>query len=238
MKWPNGRTVRWPPSTTGSTLPTAGLHRGRRPHHSDGLGPSEGDTLGGCPGAVPVARAVETAWTPQLSGVTRQLTAQQLPGGGGPWGQAEVWGSWASSSQPHSQALIHKHSFPDHTLAQNSQPISHPSAAAPRNSSPPLTPSHTFLSWDSSSPSVCPLSPLPSSPALVALPVSCCPPALHLCLSEPQVINFLSPGLASSHLYPVRTHWKDRLSPRPCFPQEPTMHYRQGIHTLLSASLS
>lgn len=87
----------------------------------------------------------------------------------------------------------YKHSFPDHTLAQNSQPISHPSAAAPRNSSPPLTPSHTFLSWDSSSPSVCPLSPLPSSPALVALPVSCCPPALHLCLSELQV-------LISSHL--------------------------------------
>lgn len=210
----------------GSTVPAVGLHRGHRPHHRNGLGPSNGDMLGGCPGAVPVARAVEMAWTPQLSGVMRQLTTQQLPGGGGP-GDRGGLGKLGFILPPHSQALTHKHSFPDHT-PQNSQPISHPSAAAPRNSSPPLIPSHTFLSWDSSSPSVYPLSPLPSSPALIALPVSCCPPALHLCLSEPQVINFLSPGLASSHLYPVRTHWKDRLFPRPCFPQEPTMHYRQG----------
>ena len=84
VKWLNGRTVHWLPSTMGSTVPAVGLPRGHQLHHRDGLGPSEGDMLGGCPEAIPVARAVEMAWTPQLSGVTWPLTTQQLPGGGGP----------------------------------------------------------------------------------------------------------------------------------------------------------
>ena len=119
----------------------------------------------------------------------------------------------------------YKHGFPDHT-PQNSQRISHPSAAAPRNSSPPQP--LPFLGLVFPLLSVPSQASLPSSPVLVALPTSCRPPALHLCLSEPQVINSLPPGLAFSHLYPVGTNWKDRLSPRPCFHQEPTMHYRQG----------
>ena len=191
-----------------------------------GRGPSAGDAPRGCPGAVSVARAIEMARTPQLSGVMWQLTTQQLPGGGGAADKGRSGEAGLHPPAPAPRPLLTS-SFPDHT-PQNSQPISHPSAAAPRNSSSPLTPSHTFPSWDSSSPfCLSPLRPLSSSPVLVALPVSCRPPALYLCLSETQIINSLPLGLASSHLFPVRTNWKDRLSPRPCFPQEPTMHYRQ-----------
>lgn len=68
----------------------------------------------------------------------------------------------------------YKHGFPDHT-PQNSQRISHPSAAAPRNSSPPPTPS---LLGTRLPPSVCPLSglspflPGPCSIAYVLPPAS------------------------------------------------------------------
>ena len=185
--------------------------------------------LGGCPGAIPVARAVEMAWTPQLSGVTWQLTAHQLPGGGGPGDKGRSGEAGLHPPAPTPRPLPTSTASLT-TLPRILGPSPTPVPLLPETPHPP-TPSHTFLSWDSSSPSVCPLSPLPSSPALIALPVSCCPPALHLCLSEPQVINFLSPGLASSHLYPVRTHWKDRLSPRPCFPQEPrTNHTHTHTH--------
>ena len=187
-----------------------------------GRAPSEGDAPRGCPGAGPVARAIKMAQTPQLSGVTRQLTTEQLPGGGGAADKGRSREAGLHPPAPAPRPLLTS-SFPDHT-PQNSQPISHPSSCSPKLLSPP----HTVLSWASSSPfCLSPLRLLPSSPVPVALPVSCCPPALHLCLSEPQVINSLPLGLASSHLYPVRTNWKDRLSPRPCFPQEPTMHYRQ-----------
>lgn len=144
----------------------------------------------------------------------------------GPWGQAEVWGSWASSSQPHSQALTSTASLT--TLwPRILSPSPTPVPLLPETPLPPHPFPHLpFLGLVFPfclSPQSSPFLPSPCSIACVLLPASSPP----LPFRAPG-INFLSPGLASSHLYPVRTHWKDRLSPRPCFPQEPTMHYRQG----------
>ena len=62
------------------------------------------------------------------------------------------------SSLPHTQVLVHKHSFPGHP-PQTSQPISCPSASSPPNPFSPLTPSQHL-----------PLSSL-SGPSLLSLPL-------------------------------------------------------------------